>query len=163
MKIIKITLILVAFSLNFMNAQQKGSPTSTSATLKTIGNTKVNYISKSKLLEGTNSVMLSSGKVISITVKAGTISSATIDGVSYKLSNNVPGAGFICTPLQCECHGIEDCNDMFGPNGPCKSCIECAICDDNDNCVCIRAAKKAPKSNKNKDIKATTPSTTTKK
>lgn len=163
MKIIKITLLLIAFSLNYINAQQKGSTASTSATLKTIGNTKVNYISKSKLLEGTNSVKLSSGKVISITVKAGTISSATIDGVSYKLSNNVPGAGFICTPLQCECHGIEDCNDMFGPNGPCKSCIECAICDDNDNCVCIRAAKKAPKSNKNKDIKASTPSTTTKK
>jgi len=163
MKIIKITLLLIAFSLNLGIAQQKGSPASTSANIKTIGTTKVNYISKSKLLEGVNSVKLASGKIISITIKSGSISSATIDGVSYKLSNNVPGAGFTCLPLQCECHGIDDCNDMFGPNGPCKSCIECAICDENDNCVCIRATKKVPTSNKNKDIKATTPSTSTKK
>ncbi|MBK8450163.1 MAG: hypothetical protein IPO78_09710 [Saprospiraceae bacterium] len=159
MKKIKFILLLVAFSMQFINAQQKGGVTSISASTKTIGTSKVNYISKSKLMEGTNSVKLASGKIISVILKSGNITSATMDGVTYKLSGNTPGAGFICTPLQCECHGIDDCNDMFGPNGPCKSCIECAICDENDNCVCIRATKKAPTSNKNKDIKATTSTT----
>lgn len=163
MKKIKLCLFLLAISLQFINAQQKAASTSISASTKTIGTSKVNYISKSKLVEGTNSIKLASGKIISVTLKSGAISSATMDGVTYKLCGNTPGSGFTCFPLQCECHGIEDCNDMFGPNGPCKSCLECAICDENDNCVCIRATKKVPTSNKNKGIKTTAPSTTTKK
>lgn len=165
MKKIKLCLFLLAISLQFINAQQKAASTSISASTKTIGTNKVNIISKSRLIEGTNSIKLANGKIISVVLKAGNISTATIDGVSYKISGGAPGAGFKCTLDQCECNDLEDCNNMFGPNGPCESCFECAFCDNDemDHCFCLKAKKKVPTSNKNKGIKTTTPSTTTKK
>ncbi|MEI2694023.1 MAG: hypothetical protein V9E90_03050 [Saprospiraceae bacterium] len=163
----QIILIILLFAILgnqnsiFCQSPVKKAP-STTITTKTIGNVNVNVVPASMLTKSSNDIKLSNGKKVTALASNGTLTGVVIDGVTYKTIGSSTINGF-CEGNTCKCQGIEECTKMLGPDGPCKSCLDCALCDEFHNCVCIKnVTKKAPK-NKIKDIKATTPITTTKK